>query len=166
VHGFVGHLDAAEVVAVELARELVVVARHKDHTAALAGATQQLLDHVVVSLRPVPFATQLPAINDVSHQVEGLAGVVLEEFEQRSGLASRGAQVQVGNENGPKAGPFTTLTRAIVVAGALSVHVGQGTAELALPGRQCRPLGGRAKRGGGCHVRPPENACGNGPADR
>jgi len=50
-----------------------------------------------------------------------VAGVVFEEIEQRTRLATRSAQVQVGNENGPKTGPFTTLTRAIVITAAVGV---------------------------------------------
>ncbi|MCY1549678.1 hypothetical protein D9M68_858590 [compost metagenome] len=115
VNGLVADLDAAEVVAVELAREFVVVARHEHHPAALAGAAQQFLHHVVVRLRPEPFATQLPAINDVAHQVQGLARVVLQELQQGAGLATRRAQMQIGNENGPVAGPFSAIGWMLVV---------------------------------------------------
>jgi hypothetical protein len=48
VHRFHRHLDTAEVQTGKLACEFVVVAGHKDDAAALAGALEQLLHHVVV----------------------------------------------------------------------------------------------------------------------
>ena len=49
VDGAVDHLDAAEVDAVEVAQELVVVAGNVDDARALARLAQQLLHHVVVA---------------------------------------------------------------------------------------------------------------------
>ena len=57
VHRVAHDLDAAEAQADELARELVVVARHEDHARAVAHLAQQLLDDVVVRLRPIPAAS-------------------------------------------------------------------------------------------------------------
>jgi hypothetical protein len=80
-------------------RELIVVARDVDHVAAFASAAQQLLNHIVVSLGPIPFAAQLPAVDDVAHEVQVVTGVGFEEFDQSFGLASRCAQMQIGDKN-------------------------------------------------------------------
>ena len=72
-----GHLNAAEVVAHKTARKLIVITGDVNHVAALARPAQQLLHYVVVGLRPIPFAAQLPAVNDVAHQVKVVAGVGL-----------------------------------------------------------------------------------------
>ena len=95
-----GDFDATKVVAHKAACELVVVARDVDHMATLARPAQQLLHHVVVGLRPVPFAAQLPAVNDITHQIEVIAGVGLQELDQGLGLAAGRAQVQVRNKYG------------------------------------------------------------------
>ena len=97
---FFGHLNATKVVAHKAACELVMVARDVDHVAALARPAQQLLHYVVVGLRPVPFAAQLPAVNDVAHQVKVVAGVGLEKLNQGLGLAAGRTQVQVRNKYG------------------------------------------------------------------
>ena len=97
VNPFIGDLDAAEVVLHVLARELVVIARHEDHARALAHLAQELLHDVVVRLRPVPGAAQLPAVDDVADEVERLAFHVPEEREQLAGLAAGCAEVQVGD---------------------------------------------------------------------
>ena len=52
--GAVGDLDAAEMRALEIAQELVVVAGDVDDARALARLAQQFLHHVVVALRPMP----------------------------------------------------------------------------------------------------------------
>jgi hypothetical protein len=93
------HHHASEVDAAEVARDLVVVAGHIDHLHALAGHPQDLLDHIVVGLRPVPAALQLPAVDDVADQIELLALHPLDEVQQHIGLAALGAQVHVADEH-------------------------------------------------------------------
>ena len=87
------------------ARELVVVARHEDHARALARLAQQLLDDVVVRLRPVPVAAQLPAVDDVADQEQRLAVGAPQEVEQRARLAAGRAEVQVGDPDRAKLEP-------------------------------------------------------------
>ena len=95
------HHHSAEVYADEVAHPVVVVAGHVDHVHALAGHAQDLLDHVVVRLRPVPARAQLPAVDDVADQIERLALHMADEVEQQLGLTALGAQMDVGNEDGP-----------------------------------------------------------------
>jgi hypothetical protein len=97
------HLDAAEVVLQVLAGEFIVVAGDEDHARALACLAQQLLHHVVVGLRPVPAAPQLPAIDDVAHQEQLLAVHAAQKVQQRLRLAARRAEVDVGNPHAAKA---------------------------------------------------------------
>jgi len=52
-----------------------MVARHIHHAATFAGFAQQLLHHIVVGLGPVPLTAELPAINDVTDQIERVASV-------------------------------------------------------------------------------------------
>jgi hypothetical protein len=92
----VHHVHAAEVVAQILARELVVVARNEDHPGALARLAQELLHHVVVCLRPVPAAPQLPAVDDVADEKQRFAVHCAQEVQQRCGLAAGRAQMHVG----------------------------------------------------------------------
>ena len=135
VHAVFHHVDAAEVVVQKAARKLVVVARHEDHMAALARAAQQLLHHVVVRLRPVPAAAQLPAVDDVADQIQRFALVFFQKIEQRPRLAARRAQVDVGYENGAE-------------PGSVARHAGLVGVIAAAPGRQ-RPRRipvGRARR--------------------
>jgi hypothetical protein len=77
----------------EVAGGLVVVAGDVDHLDALAGHAQNLLHHVVVGLRPVPAALQLPAVDDVADQIEPVALDVADEVEQDLGLAASRAEV-------------------------------------------------------------------------
>ena len=93
------------------ARKLVVVAGNEDHVAALARTAQQLLHHVVMGLRPVPLAAQLPAVNDVTHQVQIVAGVGLEKLNQGLGLAAGRAQVQVRNKHGAVMHPIPNVAK-------------------------------------------------------
>src|SRR5262245_31408857 len=62
VNGAFEHIDAAEMGAIVVAQELVVIARDVDDSHALASLAQQLLHYVVMRLRPVPAGPQLPAV--------------------------------------------------------------------------------------------------------
>jgi len=117
VHGVGHHVHAAEVVRHVAACELVVVARHEDHPCALARLAQQLLHDVVVRLRPVPGAPQLPAVDDVADEVQRLALGVAQELEQGLGAAAWRAQVQVGDEDGTDVQP--DRARAVVCVATL-----------------------------------------------
>jgi len=77
VDGFFHDFNSAKLVADKFTRKFVMVAGDVDHAAAFARALEQLLHHVVVRLRPVPAATQLPAVDDVAHQIKVVAGVGL-----------------------------------------------------------------------------------------
>ena len=95
VRGFFHHLHATEMMVCEVAGELIMVAWDVHHMAAFANALQDFLHHIVVGLRPIPFAAQLPTIDDVAHQIQVIAGVGFEKGQQFFGLAPRGAQVQI-----------------------------------------------------------------------
>ena len=89
VQRVVDDFDAAEIEAGVIAREFVVIARHIDDARALARLAQQLLDDVIVRLRPVPAALQPPAVDDVADEIDRVGVVVFEEIEQQFGLGGR-----------------------------------------------------------------------------
>jgi hypothetical protein len=94
------HDHPAEVHAAEVADAVVVVAGDVDHFGPLSRHPQDLLDHVVVGLGPVPAAAQLPAVDDVADQIELVALDVADEVQQQLGLTPSGPQVQVADEDG------------------------------------------------------------------
>ena len=95
VCGLVLNLDTPESVTHKVACKLVVVAWHINHTATFACSAQQFLDHIVVALRPEPASAQLPAIHNVTHQIQHIAGVVFQKIQQSFGLKAWCANVQV-----------------------------------------------------------------------
>ncbi len=97
----IGHyLDAAEMGAEIIPQELVMVAGNVDEPCALARLAQQFLDHVVMGLRPVPAGLQLPAVDDVADEIDGIGLQVAQEGEKPLCLARLGPQMYVRNENG------------------------------------------------------------------
>jgi hypothetical protein len=64
----------------------------------LRGIGQQLLNDVVVGLRPMPAGAQLPSVHDIADQINGVGIMVAKEIEQLLGLACARAQMHVGNE--------------------------------------------------------------------
>jgi hypothetical protein len=84
-HAF-GDFDAAEMHAREVAQEFVVIAGDIDDPRSLARLAQQLLDHVVAVLRPVPAALQAPAVDDVADEEDRIGVVILQEIDQEVGL--------------------------------------------------------------------------------
>ena len=92
------HLDTAEVGAVVVAQEFVVVAGDVDDAHALARLPQQLLHDVVVGLRPEPSRAKRPAIDDIADQIDRVGFMPAQEIEEFLGLAAAGAKVHVGDE--------------------------------------------------------------------
>src|SRR6185437_12464710 len=96
-----GDLDAGIVAAAEAAQEFVVIARHEDDSGAGVDLAQDLVHDLAVDLGPEPAALELPAVDDVADEIEGLAGVSLQEVEQKLRLAAAGPQMDIGNEDRP-----------------------------------------------------------------
>jgi hypothetical protein len=92
------HFDAAKVSTIVIAQEFVVVARHVDHARALARLAQKLLHHVIVILRPVPAGFELPTVDDIADQINGVGVVVAQEIEEAVSLATARAEMNVGDE--------------------------------------------------------------------
>ena len=95
--GFKPDFDAAEELSVVLAGELIVVAWDIDDTRSLAYLAQQLLQHIVVGLWPVPALLQSPAIDDVAHQIHRIRIMAAKEIKKALGLTPCGAKMDIGN---------------------------------------------------------------------
>ena len=98
------HVDAAEMGAVIVAQELVVIAGQIDDARALARLAQQLLHHVVMVLRPEPAGAQLPAVDDVADQINGLGIVIAQKADELIGLATARAEMHIGNKESTEFG--------------------------------------------------------------
>lgn len=73
-------------------QELVMIARNKGHWCSAFGMSQDPAHYVGMALAPPPaILLYLPGIDYVAHEIEMLAGVVLEEIVQEIGLAIPGA---------------------------------------------------------------------------
>src|SRR5262249_41760283 len=110
--------DPAEMSAVIVAQELVVIPGHVDHARTLARLAQQLLHHVVMGLRPIPATAQLPHVDDVADQIDGLGVVHPEKIEKLAGLAAARSEVNVRDEKRAKS-PRAGRHDAMIPASAL-----------------------------------------------
>ena len=108
MNGVFHHIDAAEMGAVIVAQEFVVIAGNVDDLGALARLAQHFLHEVVVRLRPVPAGLQRPAVDDIADEVDGIGIVAAQEVQQSVGLRAAGSEVDVGDKQSAKA-PFRTL---------------------------------------------------------
>ena len=84
----------------EVGHQFVVISRNVNHMRALAGFSQNFLDHVVVLLWPVDPATQRPDIDQVAHNVERIEIVLAQKIEQGRCVATPRAQMRVGYPRG------------------------------------------------------------------
>ena len=76
-----------------------MIAGYEHHPGAAFGMAQHPADHVGMALFPTPFvALYLPSVDNVTHQIQGIAGVVLEEIVEGFGFAVSGAEMHVRNE--------------------------------------------------------------------
>jgi hypothetical protein len=82
-------------------QELVVVASNEYDFGALFGMSQYATHHVGVALSPAPAVLlDPPGVDDVTHQIQLIGGVVLEEIVEQICLAVSGAKVHVTYEYG------------------------------------------------------------------
>jgi hypothetical protein len=73
---FLEQLHATKLMVHKLPSKLIVVAWHVNNPRALSRATQQLLNHIVVSLGPMPSSLELPTVNNVAQQIKKITAVV------------------------------------------------------------------------------------------
>src|SRR5271169_1275005 len=85
-----------------MAHRFVVIAGDIDDLGALARLAQYFLHDVVMRLVPIPAPLELPAVDDVAHQVEVVGLGAAEEIEQPLRLAAGGAKMGIGDPDGAK----------------------------------------------------------------
>ena len=66
--------------------------------APLRDLAQQLLEDIVVRLRPMRAAPDLPEIDDVADEIDRVRLDLAQKIEQRRGLRCACAEVHVGDE--------------------------------------------------------------------
>ena len=108
MNGVFHHVDAAEMGAVIVPQEFVVIAGDIDDLGALARLAQHFLHEVVVRLRPVPVGLQRPAVDDIADEIDGIGIMAAQEVQQSVGLRAAGPEMDVGDKQSAKA-PFRQL---------------------------------------------------------
>lgn len=91
--------DRAELDSEELFEELVVVAGDKRDTGLFAALPKEFLQKHVVVIRPIPLATQLPSVNEITDDIDVFAFGLTEELKKFSHLGVLSSKVNVGNPN-------------------------------------------------------------------
>jgi len=84
----------------EVGDEFVMVAGDVDDARPFAPGPEQLLNHVVVRLRPVEATLELPDVDEVAHDVERVELMLAEELEERLRLAAAGSEMHIGDPAG------------------------------------------------------------------
>jgi hypothetical protein len=98
VDGSVCYFDATEVCSQVVPQELVMIAGDIDETDALPDLAQELLDDVVVLLRPVPGCLKPPAVNDIADKVDGVGVDLPQKVEEHPTLATLCPKMDIRNE--------------------------------------------------------------------
>ena len=80
IDGFVNiggpNLNAAKMRPDISPQPLIMIARNINYFRAFSRFTENFLNHVIVALRPIPFALQAPAIDNIADQVKLLAVII------------------------------------------------------------------------------------------
>ena len=100
-------LDAGDLKAQRqpVAEQLVVIAGDVGDFGAVAREAQDQAQHFVVGFVPVPGFAQAPAVDDVAHEIEMVAGRVTQKVDQEIDPAAAGAEMEVGDEHTAVVGP-------------------------------------------------------------
>ena len=86
----------------KMTAEFVVVARDEDDARAFARFAQYLLHDVVVRLRPIPAPAELPAVDDVTDEVQEFGFRRAQEIDQMLRLTARRSQVKIRYPDRPE----------------------------------------------------------------
>ncbi len=73
-----------------------MIARDVNSARAFARFAQNFLNDVIMLLRPINSAPQLPDIDQIADNIKRLELVLAQEIEQRAGITAARAQVHVG----------------------------------------------------------------------
>ena len=96
MNGMFLHGDVA-VGAIELGEQIVVIPEDVNDAGPFTRFPENLLNDVVMLLRPVNPAPQLPDVDQVAHHIERFKFVLAQEIEQRARVRATRAQVHVRN---------------------------------------------------------------------
>ena len=88
------HLDVA-ISAVKFGEQIIVIARDINGPCAFARFAQNLLNDVVMLLRPINTAPQLPDVDQIAHNVESFKVVFAEEVEQCPSVRATRSQMHI-----------------------------------------------------------------------
>ena len=97
---FMNHLlfdgDVA-VGAVKFGHHFIVISRDVDDPGAFARFAQDFLNDVVVLLRPVDTAPQLPDVDQVADDIKSLAIIIAQEIKERARVRAARPEMNIGN---------------------------------------------------------------------
>ena len=94
-------LDRDRAVSAEMTGEkLIVIAWNVNDPRPFAGLAQNLLNHVVMLLRPVNATFERPDVDQITDDVERVELVFLEEGKERRGITTAGPEMDVRNPSG------------------------------------------------------------------
>ena len=95
--------DDITIGAIKFGEQIVVIPRDVNDACAFARLAQDFLHDVVVLLRPVNAAAQLPDVDQVAHHIERFEFVLAQEIEQRARVRAARAQMHVRDPRRPHA---------------------------------------------------------------
>ena len=100
VHETFHEPDRSELDAEEFLQEFVVIPAQEGHARLFAVLSQQFLDEDIVLVGPVPLPAQLPAVDEITHDVKMVAVRFAKKLKQPIHLGMFRAQMNVGNPYG------------------------------------------------------------------
>lgn len=81
-------------------QELVVIAGHIHHPGATLGMSQYTAHHIAVALAPAEtILLHPPTVDDVTHEIQGVAGMMFEEIVEQIGLAIARAKMYITDKD-------------------------------------------------------------------
>jgi len=100
VDGSFDQPHGAETDANEFLQKFIMIAGDACHPGLLAVLAQQLLNEHIVFVGPIPLPAQLPAVNEITHDVKVVAFGLAEKVKELAHLGMSRAQMNVGNPYG------------------------------------------------------------------
>src|ERR1035437_3871188 len=98
MNGVFHDVDAAEMSAVVISQELVVIAEHINDLGPLARLAQHFPREFVVRLRPVPAGLQGPAVDYIADEIDGIGIIAAEKIQQTIGLRAARSEMDIGDK--------------------------------------------------------------------
>ncbi len=92
-----------------------MITSNVDDVGTLATLAEQLLDHIIVLLRPMPIAPQAPPIDNIADKIDRLGFMIAKKIQKQFRLCGLGTEMHIRDKEGSEFSGLRSVGAHMVV---------------------------------------------------